>query len=192
MFDYLLPDARAGLVALFEGDALDTSVLLVRAGSTLSGVYGPEVIRQAAGPLGGEFRRDYRVIRRAIETQFAPLAFGLFTETATLQRLLVDTRPGAWGEAIAARDVVLDPMPGWVAVAAGAGVVRAAAARSKAIVDGLGLLGAMSPAVRRVREVAESLAGFDPERVLGFNPLRLLGETLRGDTELDPQRKSRT
>jgi hypothetical protein len=178
-FDFVLPDGRAALVALFDGDAIDTAVLAIRRGATLERVLGPEVLREVVGPLGGDFRRDYRVIRPAVERAFGPLAFGVFAETATVHALLRDERAGVWAEAIAARDVIMDPMPAWLAMAAGAGVVRAAAARSKGLMAGLGILGALNPTVRRIREVAEAVSGLDVERVLGFNPFRVLAEILR-------------
>jgi hypothetical protein len=178
-FDFVLPDGRCAVVALFADDALETSIVIRRNGTRIDRVWGPESLRAIVGPLGGDYRRDERVIRRAIEREIGPLAFGLFAEFDTLHDLLRDTRAGAWGEAIASRDVVLDPMPGWVAVAAGAGVLRAAAQRSQRVLTGLGILGAFSPALRRVREIAETVTTFDLEKLLGFNPLRALAEMLR-------------
>jgi hypothetical protein len=184
-FDFVLPEGRAALVMLFDGDAIDTALLVHRRGDTLDRVYGPEELRAVIGPLGGDFRRDYRVIRPAIERAFGPLAFAIYSETATVQSLLRNERPAAWAEAIAARDVIMDPMPAWMAVAAGAGVVRAAAARSKGLMAGLGILSALSPTVRRLREVADVVTGFDIEQVLGFNPFRVLAQILRRSSSVD-------
>ena len=41
----------------------------------------------------------------------APLGFGCYAEAETFRALLVDGRPGAWGRAVAVRDVILSPLP---------------------------------------------------------------------------------
>jgi hypothetical protein len=41
----------------------------------------------------------------------------------------------------------------------------------------------LSPAIRRAREFAETFGAFDIEKLLGFNPLRLLAELLRHGRE---------
>jgi hypothetical protein len=178
VFDFLLPEGRAALVALFDQDQIDTAVVLHRRGGALEQVLGPEALRELAGPLGGDFRRDHRVLRQAVEREIAPLAVGLFSETATVHTLLRATKPGAWTSALATREVVLDPMPGWLAVAAGAGAVRAAAARSRGLLAGLGLLGTLNPAMKKIREAVDAVGAFDPTQVLGFDPLRVLAEVL--------------
>lgn len=183
MFDFLLPDGQCAVITLFDRAEIDTALLIRRRGEALDRVYGPEALKDIVGPLGGDFRRDYRIIRTAVERTMGPLALGLFAETATIHSLLRTDRPGAWAEAIALRDVVIDPMPLWLAAAASAGVVRAAANRSRGLITGLGLLGALSPTMRRLREMADAVTdavtGFDFERVLGFDPLRVLAQILR-------------
>lgn len=176
--DFLLPDDRAVLVALFDHDSIDTAIIVDRRGGSIHRVLGPEVLRDLVGPLGGDFRRDYRVIRAAVERHVAPLAWGVYTTTPILHDLLRNTQPSAWAEAIATRDVVVDPMPLWLAVAAGAGVVREAAGRSRTLLSGLGVFAALTPLARRAREFGESY-GVDPSRLLGFNPLRVLSVILR-------------
>jgi hypothetical protein len=186
--DFLLPDDHAALVALFDDDSIDTAVLAHRRDGSLQRVLGPEVLRDLVGPLGGDFRRDYRVIRSAIERNVGPLAWGVYTTTPILHDLLRSTKPSAWAEAIATRDVVLDPMPAWMAIAAGAGVVREAAARSRSVLSGLGVLSALTPVARRVKEFSDNMAGFDPTRAIGFNPLRALSIILRQGSWESPER----
>ncbi len=186
--DFFLPDDHAVVVALFDDDSIDTAIIAERRGGRLRRVLGPEVLRDLVGPLGGDFRRDYRVIRRAVEQHVAPLAWGVYTTTPLLHDLLRTTEPSAFAEAIATRDVVLDPMPAWLGIAAGAGVVRAAAMRTRGVLSGLGVLGALTPVARRVREIAENLSGFDPARALGFNPLRALSVILRQGSWTTPGR----
>lgn len=186
--DFFLPDEHAVVIALFDNDSIDTAIIAERRGGRLRRVLGPEVLREFVGPLGGDFRRDYRVIRRAVEQHVAPLAWGVYTTTPLLHDLLRSTEPAAFAEAIATRDVVLDPMPAWLGIAAGAGVVRAAAMRSRGVLQGLGVLGALTPVARRVQEFAESFTRFDPTSVLGFNPLRALAVILRQGSWTTPAR----
>ena len=186
--DFLVPDDHAVLVALFDDDSIDTAVVVDRRGGSIRRVLGPEVLRDLVGPLGGDFRRDYRTIRSAVERHIAPLAWGVFTTTPRLHDLLRSSQPSSWAEAIATRDVVIDPMPTWIGLAAGAGVVRAAAMRSRSVLSGLGVLGALTPIARRLREVTESVTGFDPTRSIGFNPLRALSVILRQGSWNTPER----
>jgi hypothetical protein len=178
VFDFLLPEGRAALVALFDQDAVDTALLVRRSGHAIDRVLGPEVLREIVGPLGGDFRRDHRVIRRAVERDLGPLSLALFTETSTLHSLLRRPQGGAWAEAIAMRNVVFDPLPAWMALAAGAGAVRAATSRWTGAAAGLEVLGAMSPTFRKVKQAADALLGMEIETVLGFNPLHVLAQIL--------------
>ncbi len=178
-WDHVLPEGRTAVVALFDRDELDTAVVVRRQGAGLDRVYGPEALRTMVGPLGGDFRRDYRVLRAAVERDLGPVAAGLYTTTAALRGLLQSAVPGAWARAIAARDVVVDPLPPWMAVAAGASALRAAAAQSRRVMAGLELLGLMTPLARRVREIGEMVGEIDLRGVLGFDPLEVLGGLLR-------------
>jgi hypothetical protein len=176
--DFVLPRGRAACVVLFDRDAVDTALLVRRTGATIDRVLGPEALAEMCGPLGGDFRRDYRRVRDSVERALAPLAFGLYSETATLHSLLRETEAGAWARALASRDVVLDPMPSWALVAAGAGVVRAAATRSRGVFGGLGPWRTLLPGLARLREVSAALSSLNIPSVLGFNPLRVLALVL--------------
>ncbi len=144
-WDALLPDGRTAALVLFEGEHLDTALLARRRGLCLDRLHGPEVLHRLVGPLGGDFRRDYRVIRAAIERDLGPMSVGVFAQTDTFRALLRRDDAGAWARAVAARDVVVDPMPPWFAVAAGAGAMRAAARRSSDLFAGVEFPGPARP-----------------------------------------------
>ena len=114
-WDALLPDGRVAVVATFEDAALDTALIVRRRGRGLDRVMGPEALRAMVGPLGGDFSRDFRFVRDGVEREVGPLAFGLYAETETLRSLLRAPDSGRWARSIAAREVMLDPMPAWVA-----------------------------------------------------------------------------
>lgn len=182
-WDVFLPDGRTAVVCLFDGDEIATSVVLRRRGAALDRVEGPELLRRRVGPLGGDFHRDYRVIRAAVERDLGPLAFGLFTRVETFHDLLRAEEAGAWARAIAVRDVVADPMPSWLALAAGASAVRGAAQASRALVEGIEFLEVFTPLAKRVRDLAEMAGVADLSSVLGFDPLRMLAGFLRRSRE---------
>lgn len=178
-WDALLPDGRTAALVLFEGEHLDTALLARRRGLCLDRLHGPEVLHRLVGPLGGDFRRDYRVIRAAIERDLGPMSVGVFAQTDTFRALLRRDDAGAWARAVAARDVVVDPMPPWFAVAAGAGAMRAAARRSRDLFAGVELLGLLDPVARGLRVLAERAGEVDLQALLGFDPLRVLSALLR-------------
>jgi len=175
-WDAVLPEGHAFALALYEGVELETGFVARRRGGTIDLVLGPESLRRLTGPLGGDFRRDHRVIRAALEREVAPLACGVFAPTALVRSLLREEGSGAWARAIATRDVVVDPMPPWIAVAASAGAVRAVASRSLKLVAGLEVLGLLGPFAEQARDV---LGGLDLKGLLGFDPLDVVGAIVR-------------
>jgi hypothetical protein len=178
-WDYLLPDGRVAVRALFEGVELDTALVVRRRGGGIERLYGPGAIRPMVGPLGGDFRRDYRVIRAAIEREIGSVYAGIYTTTQEFRELLMADAAGSWARAIATRDVVVDPMPPWMAMAAGASALRAAAERSRRLVRGLDALGLLDPLRQRAKELSEKMGEVDLRAVLGFDPLDVVGTILR-------------
>ena len=179
-WDHLLPDGHAGVIVLFEGVELETAVVLRRRGAGLDRVLGPEVLRRMVGRLDGDLRRDPRAVREAVERELGPMAFGVFAPTTTLRELLMSRESGAWAGALARREVVLDPMPPWAAVAAGAGALHAVGRRSRDVLSTLDALGVFGPFSKRAREVGELLGSVDVRAMLGFDPLDVVGTILRG------------
>lgn len=174
-----LPDEKCMVLATFEDASLDTAVVLRRRGVALDRVMGTEALRSMVGPLGGDFQRDFRVIRAAVEREVGPLAFGMYTETDTLRRLLRAEDSGVWARAIAGREVMVDPMPPWMAMVAGAGALRAAVTRSQALFEAVGLAGLFGPLASSVRLASDVLREVDLREMLGFDPLELLGLLIR-------------
>lgn len=175
-WDAVLPEGHAFALALYEGVEMETGFVARRRGGAVDLLLGPESIRRLTGPLGGDFRRDHRVVRAAVEREVAPLACGVFAPTSTVRALLREEASGAWARAIATRDVVVDPMPPWIAVAASAGAVRAVASRSLKLVAGLEVLGLLGPFASQARE---ALGGLDLKGLLGFDPLDVVGAIVR-------------
>jgi len=70
-------------------------------------------------------------------------------------------------------------MPPWMAMAAGASALRAAAERSRRLVRGLDALGLLDPLRQRAKELSEKMGEVDLRAVLGFDPLDVVGTILR-------------
>lgn len=175
--DSVLPDEHAMVVVIWSRATPWTAMVLRRRGGLIDLVAGPDLLARWTGPLGGDWRRDYRIIGEAVERTVAPVHLGIFTDLSTARALLRGYEPGAWARAVAVRDVIVHPTPPYVAVALGADTVRAAARESARWLGGVEALGQLAPLATylrsRVAEVASVTA------TLGFDPLKLLAIWLR-------------
>ncbi|MEQ8454681.1 MAG: hypothetical protein RLO52_27085 [Sandaracinaceae bacterium] len=183
--DTVLPDERAMVLVVWNGAAPWTGMALRRRGGNIDLVAGPDLIARWSGPLGGDWRRDYRVISDAVARAVAPVHLGVFTDLSTLRRLLRTFEPGAWTRAVAVRDVIVHPTPPYVAVALGADAVRAAAKESARWLGGIDALSQLAPLARYVRGRVAEVASVSA--TLGFDPLQVLALWLRrAETEEPP------
>ncbi|MCB9614409.1 MAG: hypothetical protein H6722_18380 [Sandaracinus sp.] len=176
--DLVLPDGRAGVMVLWDGPVW-TAVVLRRRNGAIDLVAGPDALVRWTGPLGGDWRRDYRVVVDSVARSVAPVHFGLFAEAPTIRTLLRAADAGQWAQAVAVRNVVLSPMPRTVAAALGADAVRGLGRASARALGGLDFAGALLPLVREVR--ARVTHASTVSEILGFDPLAVLGAVLRRD-----------
>jgi hypothetical protein len=175
--DALLPDNTSLTLVLWRRQAVWTSLTLSKRAGVIDHIVGPETLAQWSGPLGGDYRRDYRPMARGISQHLAPRHVGVFADEAMFRRLLADPAPGAWAGAIAARDVIVYPSPGYVAVAVGADAARAVAQRTAlalARVDFAGLFAPLSEITRRALSNAPDLGSR-----LGIESLKDVGAWLK-------------
>jgi hypothetical protein len=179
-FDSLCPDGHAMALGLFRGGELWTAAAARRRGNGFDVLAGPDEIVPRLGLLSGDWRRDYRHVARAVEEQYAPLAFGCFAEVDRFRELQVDARPGAWGRAAFVRDIVLSPMPNGVRLALGADGARFAFESFRALVDRSDTLRRLDPLMAAARKRLGRAAGDkDVTTTLGFDPLAALRALLR-------------
>lgn len=175
--DIVLPDDRTLVAVVWDGTKPWTGAVLRRRHGEIDLCAGPDLIGRWAGPLGGDWRRDHRVISDAVSRAVAPVHLGIFSEASTMRTLLRTPDPGAWARAAAVRDVIVSPTPPYVAVALGADAMRAAAKKSADMLGGIDALSALAPLARyvrgRIREITSVTA------TLGFDPLRALADSLR-------------
>jgi hypothetical protein len=177
--DLLLPDERVLVIGIWSNHELWTACALQRKGGEIVRVVGPELLREWAGPLGGDYRRDHRALQHAIARSMGPLHVGLFASLPHVQALLRNPKPGAWARAVALREIIISPAPTYVHVAISADAARAAGKQARAFFGGLDLYGYFAPAARFARERVARVGS--ATGILGFNPLEALASKLRRD-----------
>lgn len=174
--DVVLPDEHALVVALWENGAPWTAFALRRRDGAIDLVAGPDMILRWTGPLGGDWRRDHRIVATSVSRAVAPVHVGLFAEARTIRELLRTPDAGAWARAVAVRDIIIHPTPPYVAVALGADAARAVARTTSRWLGGFDALKPLAPMAAylrgRITEVGSVTA------VLGFDPLRALAHSL--------------
>jgi hypothetical protein len=178
--DAVCPDGAAVVLGTFERGELWTAFVARRRGGAFDLLAGPDELRPAMGLLSGDWRRDYRHLARAVEEKYARLGFGCFAEVDTFRALQIDPRPGAWGRAVALRDIVLSPMPTAIGLAVGFDGARYAAHSLKELTHRVDAFGFLEPALRAARERVGAAAGDkDVSRILGFDPMAILRALLK-------------
>ena len=135
--DFLLPDGHSVVLGVFEDGQLWTGAVLRRNGGTFDVLAGPAAMSEWAGPLGGAWHRDHRVLTRAIERELGPLHIGFFMERTTAQTLLTGREAGEWAIAFATRELLVHPLPGYAAAGLGIDVLSGAAQVALAALDGM-------------------------------------------------------
>ena len=179
--DAVLPDERSTVLGVFSRTTPWTLVALRRSGGEIDRIVGPDVISRWTGALGGDFRRDHRVISEAVGRHLAPVHLGIYADEQDLRALLRDPRPGAWTRAVVSRDIIVQPTPPYIAVALAADGMRAAARRTESWMEGTAVknvLAQIAPLASFVRGRAAEVASVT--QLLGFDPLKLLAAWLEG------------
>jgi hypothetical protein len=179
--DLVLPDERSMVVTLWEDGRTWTSAALRRRAGSIDFVAGPDHIARWTGPLGGDWRRDHRVVVDAVSRKVAPVHVGVFGEVGTFRELLRQPDPGAWARAVAVRDVILHPTPPYAAVAVGADAVRGVASITARLLGGIDPLSVLAPVAELVRNRVGDVGSISA--VLGFNPLAALAAMLRREDD---------
>lgn len=176
VLDVVLPDDHSLVVMLWERGHTWTAAVLRRRNGSIDYVAGPDLVSRWTGPLGGDWRRDRRVIVDAVSRYVAPVHLGVFSEARTMRELLRRPDPGAWATAAAVRDIVVNPTPPYVAVALAADAVRGVASRAARLLGGIDALGALTPITTLIRARIGEVASVT--QTLGFDPLEALAALL--------------
>lgn len=173
--DTICADGRSILLGVFDSGELWTSLTMRRRGRGFDVLAGPEGLRPMMGLLSGDWRRDYRHLVRAVEELYAPVSFGVFAEAKRFRELLTDSEPGAWGGAVALREIIVSPTPPGVRLALGLDGARYAFEGIRAVSGRIEALRALDPLFAGVRRRIGSVVGDrDVSSLLGFDPMAAL------------------
>ncbi len=184
--DIFLPSGKALVVMLYENNTspaeLATAAVLRRnEHGKIDWIAGPDQVRGWTGVLGGDWRRDYRVVVDAVGRNVAPVHMALFTEMDTLHALLEGGDAGAWARQSAVRNLIISPMPRPIALAMGADAIRGVGRLSAQALGGFGFAGKLLPMAQQLR--ARLLEARTVTDELGFDPLRVLAAILRREDQ---------
>jgi hypothetical protein len=135
--DLLLPEGHSVALGIFENGEIWTAAVVRRRKDELDLLAGPRAISEWAGPLGGAWRRDHRVLVDAIEREVGPLHLGLFMERPTAERLLKGRQGGDWALAFATRELVAHPLPGFAAAGLGLDLFRGSTQIAMQVIEGI-------------------------------------------------------
>jgi hypothetical protein len=184
--DFLLPDGHNVVLGVFEQGEIWTGAVLRRHAGTLDVFAGPSAISDWAGPLGGDWRRDHRVLTRAIERELGPIHVGLFMSRSTAYTLFRGRRAGDWAKAYLSRELMVHPLPAFALAGLG--------------IDVLG--GAAQYALQALEQMeAEELVGIAQgfwrgltdgkglEGLLGFSPVQAISEAVTKALSEPPERE---
>jgi hypothetical protein len=175
--DALCADGHAIALGMFKDEELWTAFVTRRRGRSFDVIAGPDELRPAMGHLSGDWRRDYRHLVRAVEDRYGPLSFGCFSEIDRFRELQIDARPGAWGRAVAVRDVIVSPVPTAVGIALGVDVSLYALEGLRGFTSRIGLF---EPVVQSLRKrLGSATADKEVSGTLGFEPMTVLRALLR-------------
>lgn len=177
-FDLLIPDGSAMVGAVIDDDRrrLTASVIAVKDRSRLTQLSTFRAIEDALPEeaLARGFTTQYRRANTLVGQRFAEVSLAVYAERAAVRRILAGPADQLARE-LASRQVIIDPMPRWLAALIGGTQAAAFAGR------GARRLGALLPAT--ARRAAQSIAaetqrrvresGAHPWQVLGFDPLEL-------------------
>jgi hypothetical protein len=183
-FDLLVPDRSSMVVYVFEDDASDVhaSLIAVKRGGDVDLVTTHLGLEDAlAGPdLARSWRQRYRELLKLVAGRHAPASLAVFLERRTFERILTGPSDQLARE-VSARNVIIDPVPGWMLGLLGGATMAAFATR------GAKVLARMLPSPARqmaagLAQTAQSVireSGAHPFDLLGFDPIALWND-LRG------------
>ncbi len=184
--DLLLPDGQSVVLGVFDEDGeLWTAAAVRRIAGELDVLAGPHALTTWAGPMGGEWRRDHRVLVEAVARELGSVHLGLFMSVPTAQRLFQGRKAGDWAVAFATRDLMIHPLPASAAAGLGLDVLGGAAQQALQVLEGM----EADELVSIARGFWHGLTdGRGLEGLLGFSPRRAISEAWEQASSRPPSR----
>lgn len=175
-FDYLFPDDTAALLYVFGPRRLSFAAIIEKRGGEIVRIAGHDALGGIA-VRGVMWKAAVPRILEQVRARFAPPSLGVFADEAALGRVVFGSEPAALPRALAAREIILDPLPAWLALVLGldTAVKAAGAARDVARkLDPLGIVDRLD--LRRIAgHVQRRISPELPlRRLLGFDPFAVI------------------
>jgi len=173
--DFLLPDGMSVVLGVFEDGELYTGAVLRRNAGSFDVFAGPGAISEWAGPLGGDWLRDHRVLIRAVERELGPIHIGFFMEHSTARTLFTRRQAGEWAMAYATRELMVHPLPAYAAAGLSIDVLGGAAQYALKALDQMDTEELVTIARGFWRGLTD---GKGLEGLLGFSPAQAISGAL--------------
>lgn len=171
--DAAFPKNSSIVVYLFQGQSLEAGLTIVRGEEYIETVAGHGALGEAAEGFH-PWQKGYGRILDAVKKKYAPPSMGFFAEIDEIRNILWYPEAGSFLRNFVAGNIVIDPMPAWVAAALGVDAVTRVARTSMDLIRqfdtmgitrrfDLGMLGRTLQEHLKKEEISlEAIVGFDP------------------------------
>ncbi len=114
LLNLIWPKNEAWLATWWGHDGLVCALAVVRYQDNTFRIVGPKTLLEWTGPLGGDWQRDYRVVKESVEERLAVPVFGMHTTLEGWKKLTEERKPGTLISKFTFRELIIDPRP-WFA-----------------------------------------------------------------------------
>jgi hypothetical protein len=175
--ELLCPPGKCLVLGVFQEGQLYTGLVLRRAADAFDLAMGPDSLREKVGLLSGDWFRDYPHLVAVVQREVGPVAGGCFAEASCIRRLFSARKPGALTQAVATRELVIDPVSPALAVSLGIDVGRVAFAGIQSLTQRLARVPWANP--QTAQRMTNGAAGdLNLEAVIGFDPIAAIGKLI--------------
>lgn len=176
VFDHVFPDDTAALLYVFGPRGLSFAAIAEKRRGEIVRIAGHDALGGIA-VRGAMWKAAVPRILEQARSRFAPPSIGVFADETALARAIFGSEPAALPRALASREIILDPLPAWLAVALGVDTAAKAAGAARDVVRRLDPLGIVDRldlhgfAGRVQRRISSELP---IRRMLGFDPFEVI------------------
>lgn len=117
--DVVASDGHACVICLHDERRLTHAFALRRRDGSFDAILGPRTLRAWAGPLPGTFEGDHAAIVAGVDRELAKVQVAVSLREGVAHKIFTQRTPGALSAAVAAREVLADPAPPWMAFGVG-------------------------------------------------------------------------
>ncbi len=181
-FDLLAPDNTSAVFYVMEDSGRDihTSLIAVKRRGDICRVATHRGLQDqiSADTLARDWRREYRRVVEYTSQRYAPVSLAVFIQRSALERILTGPSEQMARE-LAARNLIIDPMPAWLLGLLGSATAAAVAGRGARMLSRMLPSAARKVAVGFAQTAAHTAQNFarhsgaHPFDVLGFDPIEL-------------------